>query len=70
MSDPEIEDVTSQKMAREERFQKDLTARNRRKEVKEILTFTSFKDQKEARDRLKVKRRIEKQKKRKNLKVG
>lgn len=53
-----------EKPSRGQRLMRSLAARMRRKEVKEAREEHSFKEEKEARDRLKAKRRLEKQKKR------
>jgi hypothetical protein len=52
------------------RIQRDQAARLRRKEVKEAKALHSFKEEKEARERIRAKRRIEKQKRKKLQKQG
>jgi len=53
-----------EKPNRGERIKRSIAARHRRKEVKMILEEHSYKDEKDARERLMAKRRLEKQKKR------
>lgn len=52
-----------------DRIQRDKAARLRRRETKEIVHLHSYKEEKDARERLKAKRRLEKQKKRANRKL-
>ena len=53
-----------EKLSRADRIKRSIAARNRRKVVKDIKEVHSFKDEKDARERLQAKRRLEKQKKR------
>jgi nitrate/TMAO reductase-like tetraheme cytochrome c subunit len=53
-----------------DRIQRDQAARLRRKEVKEAKALHSFKEEKEARERIRAKRMIEKQKRKKLQKQG
>lgn len=53
-----------EKPNRGERIKRSIAARQRRKEVKMIREEHSYKDEKDARERLMAKRRLEKQKKR------
>jgi hypothetical protein len=58
-TDIDIE-IVIEKLSRAERIQRDDAARSRRKEVKEALNLHTFKEEKEARDRLQAKRRMAK----------
>ena len=53
-----------------ERIHRDRSARHRRKQIKEAVSLHSYKEEKEARERLKAKRRLEKQKRQKLKKTG
>lgn len=68
--DIELDEPLIEKPSLRDRIQKDQTARQRRKEVKLIKSVHSYKEEKEARERLKAKRRLEKQKRRKLQKSG
>lgn len=52
-----------EKPNRGERIKKSVAARLRRKEVKEVKNIHSYKEEKDAKERLKAKRTLEKQKK-------
>ena len=56
----EIIEPVVEKVTRTERIRRDEAARMRRKETKEALSLHSFKTEKEARERLQAKRRMEK----------
>lgn len=63
-SNPEDFEPVFEKSNRGERIKRSIAARHRRKEVKMIQEEHSYKDEKDARERLIAKRRLEKQKKR------
>lgn len=60
--------IVIEKLSRAERIQRDEAARIRRRDIKDALTLHSFKEEKEARDRLQAKRRMEKLQRQKNQK--
>ena len=61
--------IVIEKLSRAERIQRDEAARIRRRDIKDALTLHSFKEEKEARDRLQAKRRMEKLQRQKIKKV-
>lgn len=64
-------EINIEKPSRATRIMRDLAARMRRKETKQHVEEHSFKEQKEARDRLKAQRRMEKlQRKKKRRETG
>lgn len=66
----EIEiEIVIEKLSRAERIHRDEAARLRRKDIKEALTLHSFKEEKEARDRIQAKRRMAKLQRQKAKKV-
>ena len=56
-----------EKPSRAERIKRSIAARLRRKEVKEVKNIHSYKEEKDAKERLKAKRTLEKQKKKARL---
>ena len=62
-------DVVIEKPSRAKRWMKSVAARMRRKETKEALDAHSFKEDKEARERLQAKRRLEKEQKKAKRKL-
>lgn len=74
MQDPDpieisIEPVIA-KPSLKDRIERDQSARRRRTEVKQVASMHSYKEERDARDRLKAKRLLEKQKKKKMQKNG
>lgn len=74
MQDPDpieisIEPVIA-KRSLKDRIERDESARRRRTEVKQVASMHSYKEEKDARERLKAKRLLEKQKKKKMQKNG
>ena len=70
LEENEIEnEIVIGKLSRAERIQRDEAARLRRKDIKEALTLHSFKEEKEARERLQAKHRMEKLQRQKMKKV-
>jgi hypothetical protein len=59
-----------EKLSLADRLAKSKAARARRRQTKEVLTTHSYKEDKDAGDRLAAKRLLEKQKKRSKKKVG
>lgn len=56
-------DLVVEKPSRADRFKRSIAARRRRKKIKHVREVHSYKEEKEARDRIKAKRLLEKQKK-------
>lgn len=68
MTDEEIHEIDEpiiEKLSLADRIAKDKAARSRRRQIKEVVQIHSYKEEKDARERLIAKRRLEKQKKRK-----
>lgn len=65
----EIVEPAIDKLSRAGRIQRDEAARLRRKDIKEALALHSFKEEKEARERLQAKRRMVKLQRQKVKKV-
>jgi hypothetical protein len=62
-------EIVIEKLSRAERIQRDAAARARRQDVKDAVTLHSFKEEKEARERLQAKHRMEKLQQKKLKKV-
>jgi len=59
----ELDAVVVEKPSKAKRYTKSLSARQKRKETKHIKEIHSYKEEKDARERLRAKRLLEKQKK-------
>ena len=73
MIDPEVDELVEpiiEKPSMNDRIRRDSFARKRRSKVKEIKAIHQWKEEKDARERLRAKRRLEKEKRRKLQKSG
>jgi formate dehydrogenase maturation protein FdhE len=73
MTDEEIHELDEpviEKLSLADRIARDKTARSRRRERKQALELHSYKEEKDARQRLTAKKLLEKQKRRTKKKLG
>ena len=68
-NEPDPIEISIERPSLADRIQRDEAARLRRKETKEALSIHSYKEEKEARERLQAKRRMEKLQRQKMKKV-